>query len=455
MTDSPSSHRSAIDDLNVSRLNLIVALDKVDSQQWSVEGHLEDRVFRITCKAGVDNLVPHGLDNDVSAALVNLYIAQGCPEDGAILTSATELLTMCGWSINGYYYAALNASLDRLSSAKYTISGGWRDHPNRRWTHASFHFIERLEFSTPDKEVRLFDTRTILKVTLAQDIRASVNSGYVKPLDTDFMVKLNRPRTRALYRILDAARYDINNPDVPLAFIERNVLEWGDQCKINTNGRAWQVVKTLAAPHDELIKRGYLREVTYSGRGKDQRIRYDFVQDYVPVDPVVSRRLSENGITTGVARKLMKDHDRAFLMECVDRFDWLVRTQALVVKKSRAAALMHLIAHPDDYPYPAAPKPATIAPIKPARAATSMPALIEVDPYAQYEGVSAETAAARLLTSLNVHYRKLLNAGDLDMVRQGVLDGTLQAADVAREAVEAVVQMKREAFVAALRSRLG
>lgn len=453
MSEPPSPQRSAIDDLNVSRLNLIVALDTVDTQQWSVEGHLEDRVFRIVCKAGLDNLVPHGLDNDVSAALVNLYIAQECPEDGAIITSATELLTLCGWSINGYYYAALNASLDRLSSAKYTISGGWRDHPNRRWTHATFHFIERLEFSTPDKEVKLFDTRTILKITLAQDIRASVKSGYVKPLDTEFMVKLDRPRTRALYRILDAARYDINNPDVPLAFIERNVLEWGDQCKLNTKGRAWMVVKTLAAPHEELIKRGYLREVTYSGRGKDQRVRYEFVQDYVPVDPVVARRLSENNITTGVARKLMKDHDRAFLIECIDRFDWLVRTQALVVKKSRAAALMHLIAHPDDYPYPPAAR--TAPALKPARAAPAeMPALLEVDPYAQYIGVSPEVAAARLLTSLNVHYRRLLNAGDLDMLRQAVLDGTLEAAEVAREGFEAVVQLKREAFVESLRARL-
>ncbi|WP_139806729.1 hypothetical protein [Deinococcus hopiensis] len=82
--------------------------------------------------------------------------------------------------------------------------------------------------------------------------------------------------------------------------------------------------------------------------------------------------------------KLMKEHDRAFLLACADRFDWLVRTQALVVKKSRAAALMHLISHPDDSPYPAGPAPVVAAQPKPARAAASMPVLIDADPYSTW-----------------------------------------------------------------------
>ncbi|WP_170928607.1 hypothetical protein [Deinococcus hopiensis] len=53
-----------------------------------------------------------------------------------------------------------------------------------------------------------------------------------------------------------------------------------------------------------------------------------------------------------------------------------------------------------------------------------------------------------------MHYKKLLSAGDLDTLRQAVLDGTLNAADVVREAVEAAVQLRREAFAASLRARL-
>ncbi|MFD1733862.1 hypothetical protein ACFSC4_25815 [Deinococcus malanensis] len=210
-----------------------------------------------------------------------------------------------------------------------------------------------MEYSTPS-ETGTFDARSVISLVLASDIRSSVRSGYVKPLDTSFMAQLKRPRTRVLFRILDAARYDPNNPDVRLDTIERGVLEWGDQCKINTGGRAWLVLKTLAASHEELIKRGYLREVVITGRGKSQCIRYEFVKDYVPMDPVIINRFRRYGVADGVARKLFKEHGRAFLAASMDRFEWLLGAGVLTIKKSKAAALLHLIAHPDDYPYPPA-----------------------------------------------------------------------------------------------------
>jgi hypothetical protein len=438
------------DDLNLASLNLIVALDTVDMREWQVQYELQERIVKVSCRAMPEYLVPHGLDNDVTTALINLYLEQGEPTDGTLSVSGSQLLRLCGWHHNGKYLKLLKESLERLHTSSFTVSGGWRDHPNRRWTHASFHFIERLSFSSSDGEGR-FDNRSMITLRLAEDITASIHSGYIKPLDTDFMSALSRPRTRVLYRVLDAARFDLEHPEVQLGVLDVNVLEWADQCKIPSRGEAWRVIKALEGPHQDLIKRGYLRDVVVTGRGREQRIRYEFAREYTPMDPVLTRRFRTYGVADGVARRLAREQGRDVLIACMDRFDALVRTQVLVVKKSTAAALIHLIQHPDDYPYPAVDR--LPAPAK----ANQMDPLFEsppTDPTLQFQHLDPDQAADRLVTYLSPHYKKLLNVGDLDALRHAVVSGKMEAGQVAREGIAAVARMDRAAFVAALREQL-
>ncbi|WP_233218700.1 replication initiator protein A [Deinococcus arcticus] len=311
------------DDLNLSRLNLIVALDQVEMQEWSVTSEFRGRIVRISCESGVKHAVPHGLDSDVSAALINLYIEEGMPEDGRLTVAATALLQLCGWHKSGKYLGLLRGCLERLHQASYTVSGGWRDHPNRRWTHAKFHFIESLNFTTLDGVGR-FDERSMIVLRLADDVVSSIRSGYVKPLDSEFMSTLSRPRTRVLYRVLDAARIDPEDPERQVDTLTFPVLVWGDQCKIPSDAQAWRVIRALSAPHEELIKRGYLADVVLSGRGKDQTVRYEFARDFTRVDPALMRKFREYGVADGMVRKLVRDHGEPFLAETVARFAALI-----------------------------------------------------------------------------------------------------------------------------------
>ena len=72
------------DDLNLASLNLIVALDTVDMREWQVQYELQERIVKVSCRAMPEYLVPHGLDNDVTTALINLYLEQGEPTDGTL-----------------------------------------------------------------------------------------------------------------------------------------------------------------------------------------------------------------------------------------------------------------------------------------------------------------------------------------------------------------------------------
>lgn len=440
---------SRFDELNLSRLNLISALDQAEETEWDVNFEAEGRIVRVRCEALPKYAVPHGLDSDVSSALLNLYIESGEPEDGRFAVSATTLLKLCGWHNTGKYHGLLRTSLERLHTSSFSVSGGWRDHPKGRWTHAKFHFIESLDFSSADG-AGAFDERTIITGRLADAIVASIRGGYVKPLDTVFMLSLSRPRTRALYRILDGARYNPANPDEPLNVLDVNLIAWADQCKIPSSVPG-NIRRSLQAPHTELIERGYLKSVDVSGRGRQQMIRYEFVPEFMPMDPQVAARLASYGIADGTVRKLMKQHDRTFLTDSMNRFDTLVKNGVVVVKKTKAAALMHLLTHPDDYPYPAV----NVNPAEAVVKASRMEPMLEAPSIiSEFTGLYPEQAAEKAVRRLNLFYRNRIPTTVLDGVRQAILDEQLDVVALMEDAMRAVTQDQRDEFARELRWRV-
>lgn len=453
------SRPSRFDELNLSRLNLISAVDQAEVTEWDVTFENQGRIVRVRCEALPKYAVPHGLDSDVTAALLNLYIEQGEPEDGRFAVSATALLKLCGWHNTGKYHATLRHCLERLHTSSYSVSGGWRDHPKGRWTHAKFHFIESLDFSSAD-QYGTFDERTVISGRLADAIVASIRGGYIKPLDTEFMLSLSRPRTRALYRILDGARFESDHPDQRLDHLEVNLIAWAEQCKLPSTVPG-NIRRALASPHEELVKRGYLRSVSITGRGKAQVIRYEFVREFMPMDPVLTRRFRNYGVADGVARKLLREHGRALLIECMDRFDALVQRGVLVVRKSRAAALIHLISHPDEYPYPGGSSSGRPSAGSGGNTAQPLAKASRMEPLLDLPTVADELAALpvaqqadKVIARLNFLYRKRLNATDLDGVRQAVLDGRATAPQLLEEAVAALARNEQDTFLQRLRTLL-
>lgn len=449
MVSSETTGMTRIDELNLSQLNLISAVDKADNTEWEVNYEHGGRVVQIRCEALPKYAVPHGLDSDVTAALINLFTDSGMPEDGRFTISATSLLRLCGWHNSGHYHAALKTSLERLHSSSYTVSGGWRDHPRGRWTHAKFHFIESLQFTTAENGG--FDDRTIITGRLADALVASLRGGYVKPLNSEFMLSLSRPRTRVLYRILDGARYDPENLDIHLDEYEVGLLAWAEQCRI-PGAVPGNIRRALSGPHDELVERGYLKSVEITGRGKSQRIRYVFNDNFIQINSALAQRLQSYGIADGVARRLSNELGSQTLYEHMDRFDWLVRTGVLVVKKTKAAALIHLIRHPDEYPYPS--KGSEKDEKVPRKAQTPQPLLEPPSVAQEFSRLSTEDAAERAVSRLAFHFRKELTPELLDHLRQQFLHGHLPVIETLEEAMGAVARMKKAEFIQKLKNTL-
>ena len=343
MTDNPIKR---FDELNVARLSLISVQERIPEhhREWTIEVQDLNFRYKVVCQAMPEYGVPHGVDNDISAALLNLFIEQGMPEDNAITCTPYLILTTAGLDTSGRYYAALETSLKRLVTTNYFISEGWRDHPRRRWTTASFRYIDRLEYTSEDERL---DEGSILKIYLPAEIVRSVRAGYLKALDLTFMQSLKRPPTRALYRLLDARRFDPERPEQRVVVYQVGLMEWAEACKILAD-RPSMVVRALKPAHDELLARGYLKSVEIHGRGKKQIIEYVFGEVEQPPDPqLVAELVTRTGLTRVRASQLAKVHARAHLEDSLDRLSALLSSG--FKPRSKAALFVDLIGNPDKY----------------------------------------------------------------------------------------------------------
>ena len=168
------------------------------------------------------------------------------------------------------------------------------------------------------------------------------------------------------------------------------------------------------------------------------------------------RRVQLPRVADGVARRLVREVGQPFLTESLDRFDRLVRAGVLVVKKSKAAALIHLIQNPDEYPYPnAAPSVRSPAPSEPSSKAARMEPLLALPSVREeFLDLDPTQAAEKALGRLGVHYRKLLSVSELDRLRHAIVQGRLDAAELLDEAMGAVARLEKETFAQRLRAQL-
>lgn len=131
------------------------------------------------------------------------------------------------------------------------------------------------------------------------------------------------------------------------------LLPWAT--RLGINGRPDTIRRALAAPHQQLIDSGFLREVHYLGRGKEQQVQYLFAQSQLPparleaVAALTSRR-----ITQGAALKYAAEYGLEAVQKATRRFDELVA--AGYQAKSLSGLLVDILRDPQKYQVVDAPQ---------------------------------------------------------------------------------------------------
>ena len=438
------------DEANVARLGLISIQERIPEghNTWAVHFSVDGRPARLSCDAlPRHGGVPHGLDNDVSLALVTLFVEAGSPDNGIFDTSAYQILRVAGLDTSGYYYKALKTSLDRLSTATYTASEAWRS--GGRWTTVRFRYIDRLEYTSDDAKLNLSGASAI-RITLAREIVQSVKAQYIKPVNLALLGSLERPLTRALFRLLDAQRRPVDDPSGAAAEYTVNIVQWADACKI-VDKKPAKIRRTLDGAHRELIDKGYLKTVEYEGRGEKQLIRYEFARDALlpPQDAEVVAALVRHGVAPGVGRKLVQQYGPAHVTARIRRFEAIIASG--YQPRSRGAMLVDVIRDAEEkYADPAGYAQRTKEPqAPPARtprrqrdAAASSPGTDEQS--ADWRALPLEEQADRAMVTLKGVFHQRLTVPTQGALRAAILAGRVDARDLVERALRSAMNMQLE-----------
>ncbi|MCL6526136.1 MAG: replication initiator protein A [Thermaceae bacterium] len=438
------------DEANVARLGLISIQERIppDFTSWSVEFSLEGRRARLSCVAVSEHGgVPHGLDNDVSLALISLYQEAGNPEDGTIVTTAYRILSIIGWDTSGHYYRALKESLDRLTTATFTASEAWRS--GKRWTTVKFRYIDRLEYTSEDDKLG-FSERSILKIKLAREIVDSIRAKYLKPLDLGFLTSLDRPLTRALYRLLDAQRVSPDGNEVTQ--FRTNIIEWADACKI-VDKTPTRVRRTLEGAHSELVERGYLAGVEYQGRGPKQEVIYTFTRQPVVSEEALetAARLTRYGVARPVAQALVTTYGRERVEERLARFEAILA--AGYAPRNRAGFLVDVVRdeegkYADTEGFVSQTRRLEADAVKARRAASARQAeeRRQQQVEAEWESLDEKGRATKAIRLLSFILRKHLPTRYYSGLLEAFEQGRLNPREVAEAAVRAQVELQLAPF---------
>ncbi|PTA66939.1 replication initiator protein A [Deinococcus arcticus] len=423
---------SGHDELNVARLSLISAQSRVPASytSWTRTYQSGDRTVTVTCTALTGHVVPHGLDNDVMVAIINLYLEDGCPEDGTVRVSMHRLLLAAGLHGSAHYYREVRQCLRRLQSTSYQITQGWWSQGRQRHMDATFNYLWKVTATREDE----YDASSVLEIRLPDEVARSIREGYVKPLDLTLYRELSSPPVRAVYRVLDALRWDSGSAQDRVTL---NLLEWGERLSIYST-EPDKIRRVLQPAHDELRERGILLDVEVNGRGKAQELTYVFAPtDRLP-DPDLLKALTQRGMYPAVAGKYLSEHpDPVPIHLALRRFD------AYPGKKQNAGALLRdMLIHPERY--------AEVVPVqadepRPAPAAKVLgdmeAATVEAQQIEELQALSPErqlTRLERLLTFARV--TPLLSVLDRDRLRTAVLAGQLDVVTVVRLVTRDITQ---------------
>lgn len=327
------------DELNVARLALISAQSRVPPNytMWQRTYVTGDRTVTVTCKALTGEVVPHGLDNDVMVAIINLYIEEGASEDGTVHTTLHRLLQAAGLATTAHYYKEVKKSLKRLQSTSYQIVQGWWVKGRERHVDATFNYLWKVTTTREGED----EAGSGVEIRLPDEIAQSIREGYLKPLNLGLYRELSSPPVRAVYRVLDGLRWESGSAQDQVTV---NLLEWGERLSIYSS-EPDKIRRVLQPAHQELQEKGVLKEVTQQGRGKSQELTYIFQPlRHVP-DPELLTALIKRGMYPGVAGRFLADNqDPAPVVLALKRFD------AYPGKKQNNGALLRdMLLNPERY----------------------------------------------------------------------------------------------------------
>ncbi len=279
---------------------------EVRSSIITPDGRRLEQLWRVS--ASRDYELPGAFDQDVFVALHKLLQRRGgMPSDGKVRFSLYEIIEIMGKPKKGRTYHEVRESLLRMASTTIHSKNALYRGDTESYENETFH-LWRVHFSiNRDRRGRGAEHHTL---TFDEIVRRSFEANYLKALDTDFYFSLASPMARRLYRLVDRKRGDKLSWSVSLWRL-RQLISMAQVYRYPS-----QIKQALRPAHRELLKKGFLKEVSFSDDGKPG-VRYRISKEFArmrssleflhaPLRAVAIRRMVQAGVWENVAEDLLK-----------------------------------------------------------------------------------------------------------------------------------------------------
>lgn len=310
---------------NVSRLGLISIMKTIPESfrdRWSEHTVINGVPGQISCytaeTAGGNLGVPHGWDNDVVSAVHTLYVANGCPPEGTVTTTASTLLRMIGASLNREYYARLIESISRLHNTHYELTEHWFNAKRSAYSAARFLQFSDVQFVVEPHPFLQNETQTIITITLNRWIKENIESDHLIRLNPGILQPLTSSTARAFYRLIETMRSPSGYRHGPNDTLHVDLEVLRSRARILSEDPRPSRTKRIFDPIlGQLKSLHYLKAVEEIKIDRSSGYKLTFSNAVEVIDSVAVEMLVQEGVSPGQARVLAKTTNREKVKEVI------------------------------------------------------------------------------------------------------------------------------------------
>ncbi|MCC7431073.1 replication initiator protein A [bacterium] len=252
-----------------------------------------------TIKAN-DSGFPTASAEDTLIALFEIAKEFNNFSDRKIHFSRQQVLEKMACPLTVQYYQRLEKDLDSLVGLTIKAKNAFYDKEKEKFATIAFGIIDDYILFDESKRTNA-DVLPLSSFNWNEYFFKSLQSGYIKSLDTKFYFALELPLSKKLFRLLDKRKYFTNEIDFDLSTLAFEKL--GLSRSYTNKG---QIARKLQHAHRELIETGFLKDFTYK-QGFDELFnekRWQIVYTLEP-DEIKHTELYKKLIDYGIPKALV------------------------------------------------------------------------------------------------------------------------------------------------------
>ncbi|MBI2421938.1 MAG: replication initiator protein A [Candidatus Hydrogenedentes bacterium] len=318
------------DELNIAELPVSLSCNRAPKGRTSIhlteemlnkEGRLIRREWTVSGSSRYG--LPLAIDDEVLLGLA-YFLREADFEQRQVHFTQYSLFRLLGWGDSQRSYDRLEASLRRLKGVHLESKESFWNHKDHCFLNRGFGLIDNYVLYRKANKP-LSDQPFISSVTFNETIFESFRSGFVKTLDLGLFLSLRYPIARKLFRLLDKKLHKSTVYEIEL-------MRLANRIALTDSAYPSDVKKHLRAPHEELVRVGFLKQVSFIRKGRSETLRYVMnprsqwhrpaTRIGPPAEHPLVRELTSRGITRDVASSLLT-HGEKEVADKLEVFDYL------------------------------------------------------------------------------------------------------------------------------------